>query len=79
MKKRKKNKINENKNIIFIGIGIALIVILYFIASPYQQCVRGYVNMKYDKEEMEKFYDKAQQRKTKNYYKSRAQIMCKKR
>jgi|TARA_B100001964_G_scaffold235341_1_gene295295 uncharacterized membrane protein YgaE (UPF0421/DUF939 family) len=78
MKKRKKNKINENKNIIFIGIGIALIVILYFIASPYQQCVRGYVNMKIDKERM-KHYPKAQQRETKNYYKSRAQIMCQKR
>ena len=46
---RKKNKTNANKNIIFIVGGIVLIVLLYFIASPYKQCVRGYMNLNYDK------------------------------
>ena len=74
MKKRKKNKINENKNIIFIGIGIALIVILYFIASPYQQCVRGYVNLQYDPSS--NYHDHA---KVKREAKARGRIVCQKR
>ena len=76
---RKKNKTNANKNIIFIVGGIVLIVLLYFIASPYQQCVRGYFNLNYDKEEIKKFYSKSEGKKRKAYIKSKAQIACKRR
>ncbi len=64
--KIKEKDIKKNKNIIFIGIGIVLIVLivlLYFIASPYQQCVRGYFNLNYDKEEIKKFYYKSEGKK----------------
>ena len=74
--KIKEKDIKKNKNIIFIVGGIVLIVLLYFIASPYQQCVRGYMNLNYDKEKMKKFYSKAGLKKQKAYIKSKAQIAC---
>ena len=53
--RRKKNKIYKdyskitnatkgNKNIILIAGAIILVGLLYYMLSPYQQCVRGYVS-----------------------------------
>jgi hypothetical protein len=74
MKKRKKKKINENKNIIYIGGGIVLAILLYFIASPYQQCVRGYVSLHYDPSA--NYYDHAE---VKREAKAMGRIACQKR
>ena len=77
MKKTKKQS-NEKNKTIFIIIGAVVVVFLIYnlFLSPYQQCVRGYVNIKYDKERMEG-YSKAEQRQEKNYHKSRAKVHCK--
>ena len=74
MKKRKKKKINENKNIIYIGGGIVLAILLYFIASPYQQCVRGYVSLHYDPSA--NYHDRAE---VKREAKAMGRIACQKR
>ena len=69
MKKKK-----ENKNIIFIGGGIVLAILLYYFFSPYQQCVRGYVNLEYDPSR--NYHDHA---KVKREAKATGRIVCQKR
>ena len=38
------NATKWNKNIILIAGAIILVGLLYYMLSPYQQCVRGYVS-----------------------------------
>ena len=77
MKKTKKQTKEKQKTIfIIIGAVVGVFLIYNLFLSPYQQCVRGYVDMKYDKERM-KDYPKADQRRSKNYHKSRAKVQCK--
>ena len=38
------NATKGNKNIILIAGAIILVGLLYYMLSPYQQCVRGYVS-----------------------------------
>ena len=53
MKKKKKiykdyskitNATKGSKNIILVAGAIILVALLYYMLSPYQQCVRGYVS-----------------------------------
>lgn len=69
MKKKK-----ENKNTIFIGGGIVLAILLYYFFSPYQQCVRGYVNLHYDPSA--NYYDHAE---VKREAKAHGRIACQRR
>jgi len=38
------NATKGNKNIILVAGAIILVALLYYMLSPYQQCVRGYVS-----------------------------------
>ncbi len=75
--KNKETNKRKTKNYIYYNWSSSWVFLIYnLFLSPYQQCVRGYVDMKYDKERM-KHYPKAEQRKSKNYHKSRAKVQCK--
>ncbi len=86
---KKKNKIYKdyskitnatkgNKNIILIAGAIILVGLLYYMLSPYQQCVRGYVKMS-----MNRSYYEGRSRSElapiKAGFKARGQVLCTRR
>ena len=85
MKKKKKiykdyskitNATKGNKNIILIAGAIILVGLLYYMLSPYQQCVRGYVttNEWRSTERTKKYY--RGDYKTLSDLKGKARVIC---
>jgi len=73
MKKTKKQSDDKQKTIfIIIGAVVGVFLIYNLFLSPYQQCVRGYVDLKYDSSR-----NYSNHAAVKKEYKARAKVHCK--